>query len=125
MRTNTNKYFLKMKFLYENLFYQFCTTDRLSKFVAQQKVFEETKNIFGDIAEFGVFKGNSLSRLIIFREIFAKKKYVYAFDQFGEFKVPKLIFGNDKKKTKSFFKRSWKEISFIKFFKKKFNEKKT
>ena len=72
-----------MKFLYENLFYQFCTTDRLSKLIALLKVFETTKDVNGDIVEFGVFKGNSLSRLIIFREIFSRKKYVYAFDQFG------------------------------------------
>lgn len=124
MHINTNKYFLKMKFLYENLFYQFCTTDRLSKFVAQLKVFEETKNIFGDIAEFGVFKGNSLSRLIIFREIFARKKYVYAFDQFGEFKVPKLIFGNDKKKLKVFLKEAGKKSVTLNFLRKSLMKRK-
>ena len=69
-----NKYLLKMKFIYENLYYRFCTTDRLSKLIAQLKIFEETKAVNGDIIEFGVFKGNSLSRLIIFREIFSKKK---------------------------------------------------
>lgn len=98
--------FLKIKFHYENLFYQSCTTDRLSKLIAQLKIFEETKNIYGDIAEFGVFKGNSLSRLIIFREIFTRKKYIYAFDQFGEFKVPKSILENDKKKLKFFLKEA-------------------
>ena len=76
MNTNTNKYFLKMKFLYENLFYQFCTTDRLSKLIAQLKVFEIIKDVNGDIVEFGVFKGNSLSRLIIFREIFSRKNHL-------------------------------------------------
>jgi hypothetical protein len=118
MHTNKNKYFFKMKFFYENLFYQFCTTDRLSKFIAQLKVFEETKDIFGDIAEFGVFKGNSLTRLIIFREIFARKKYVYAFDQFAEFKVPKLILGKDKKKLKIFLKEAGKKSVTLSYLKK-------
>lgn len=74
-----NSQFTKMKFFYENLFYQFCTTDRLSKLIAQLKIFELTKDVKGDIAEFGVFKGNSLTRLIIFREIFAKKKKHFCF----------------------------------------------
>lgn len=108
MDTNINKYFLKMKFFYENLFYQFCTTERLSKLIAQLKVFETTKDISGDVVEFGVFKGNSLSRLIIFREIFSRKKYVYAFDQFGEFKVPKTILQGDKKKLRLFLKEAGK-----------------
>jgi hypothetical protein len=117
MHTNTNKYFLKMKFLYENLFYQFCTTDRLSKLIAQLKVFETTKNIKGDIVEFGVFKGNSLSRLIIFNEIFSRKKYVYAFDQFGEFKVPKVILQGDKKKLRLFLKEAGKKSVSLNFLK--------
>jgi hypothetical protein len=117
MNTNTNKYFLKMKFLYENLFYQFCTTDRLSKLIAQLKVFEIIKDVNGDIVEFGVFKGNSLSRLIIFREIFSRKKYVYAFDQFGEFKVPKSILHDDKKKLRLFLKEAGKKSVSLNFFK--------
>ena len=89
MHTNTNKHFLKMKFLYENLFYQFCTTDRLSKLIAQLKVFETTKNIKGDIVEFGVFKGNSLSRLIIFNEIFQKKNMFMPSISLANLKFPK------------------------------------
>ena len=117
MHTNKNKYFLKMKFLYENLFYQFCTVDRLSKLIAQLKIFETTKNISGDIVEFGVFKGNSLSRLIIFKEIFCRKKYVYAFDQFGEFKVPKVILRGDKKKLRLFLKEAGKKSVPLNFLK--------
>ena len=117
MNTNTNKYFLKMKFLYENLFYQSCTTDRLSKLIAQLKIFEIIKDVNGDIVEFGVFKGNSLSRLIIFRDIFSRKKYVYAFDQFGEFKVPKSILHVDKKKLRLFLKEAGKKSVSLNFFK--------
>lgn len=99
----------KKKFYYENLFYQYCTTDRLSKLIYQLKIFEQTQNVKGDIAEFGVFKGNSLIRLIIFREIFTKKKNIYAFDSFSEFKIPKSIIQNDKKKLRQFLKEAGKK----------------
>ena len=87
----------KTKFFYENLFYQFCTTDRLSKLLAQFKIFEQVCKIPGDIIEFGVFKGNSLIRLIIFREILSRTKNIYALDKFGEFKIPRLILDAGKK----------------------------
>jgi hypothetical protein len=124
MYKNKNKYFLKMKFIYENLYYQSCTTDRLSKLIAQLKIFEDTKAVYGDIIEFGVFKGNSLSRLIIFKEIFSKKKKIYAFDQFGEFKVPKLILREDKKKLKIFLKESGKQSVSLKYLKKNLIQRK-
>ena len=108
----------KTKFFYENLFYQYCTTDRLAKLLAQFKVFEQVCKISGDIIEFGVFKGNSLSRLIIFREILSKAKNIYALDEFGEFKIPRLILNSDKKKLKLFLKEAGKKSISIKFLKK-------
>ena len=108
----------KTKFFYENLFYQFCTTDRLSKLLAQFKIFEQVCKIPGDIIEFGVFKGNSLIRLIIFREILSRTKNIYALDKFGEFKIPRLILDSDKKKLKLFLKDAGKKSISLKFLKK-------
>jgi hypothetical protein len=119
-----NNQFTKMKFFYENLFYQFCTTDRLSKLVAQLKIFELTKDVKGDIAEFGVFKGNSLTRLIIFREIFAKKKNIFAFDLFDEFKAPKNISRGDKRKLNLFLKEAGKQSVSYNFLKKNLIQRK-
>lgn len=78
-------------FYYENLFYLTCFSNRLSKLIAQFIVFEKSKISRGSCAEFGVFKGSSLFRFLIFREILKDNRSFYAFDSFGKFKVPKKI----------------------------------
>ena len=63
-----------------------------------------TKNTPGEIVECGVFKGASLSRFAIFREIFGEStsKKIIGFDTFDEF--PKTSFIPDKKMRNKFIR---------------------
>ena len=75
----------------ENLFYLKSNLSRILKIVCHYEIFKITKNVKGDILEFGVFKGNSLIRLISFRNLFKlKRKKVYGFDVFGSFPKQKI-----------------------------------
>ena len=96
----------KNSFYYENLFYLTCSTNRLSKIIAQFVAFEKSKISKGSYAEFGVFKGSSLFRFLIFREILKDNRFFYGFDSFGKFKVPKNIDSDDFKELKLFFKEA-------------------
>ena len=73
----------------ENKFFYNLTHQRASKIYAQCDIFLRTLKIKGDIAEFGVFKGNSLNRFILLRDFYAKKKIIYAFDTFKIIKTHK------------------------------------
>ncbi|MFT6777539.1 MAG: hypothetical protein ACI9J4_000118 [Paraglaciecola sp.] len=89
-------YDIEKSFDFENGFYLSCNSQRISKFIAHYELFKKTLNLAGDIAEFGVFKGASLSRFALLRELFcvpASKKIV-GFDVFGEF--PETEFTADK-----------------------------
>lgn len=96
----------KNSFYYENLFYLTCSTNRLSKLVAQFIVFEKSKSAKGTYAEFGVFKGSSLFRFLIFREMLKDKRLFYAFDSFGKFRIPKNIDKDELNELKLFFKEA-------------------
>ncbi len=73
----------------ENRFFQNLDHFRASKIFFQLDLFKETIKIKGDICEFGVFKGNSLNRLIIFRDFYSNKKKIFAFDTFKLIKLKK------------------------------------
>ena len=47
---------------------------RGSKIFFQIELFKSTVKVKGDVCEFGVFKGNSLNRLILLRTFTQKKK---------------------------------------------------
>ena len=80
----------------ENNFYQLAPFSRLEKFITQLELFKKSIEVKGDIIEFGVYKGNSLIRLISFNKIFNKrKKKIYGFDVFDKFP-----FGSNKKDKK-------------------------
>lgn len=80
----------------ENNFYQLAPFSRLEKFITQLELFKKSIEVKGDIIEFGVYKGNSLIRLISFNKIFNKrKKKIYGFDVFNKFP-----FGSNKKDEK-------------------------
>lgn len=75
---------------YENQFYLTCDPKRIGKLIAQYHLFAKTRNVPGDIIEFGVFKGASLARLACFLELFHKQasnttKVIHAFDTFDHF----------------------------------------
>ena len=87
----------------ENYFYKLAPFTRFEKFVTQLELFKKSIKVKGDIIEFGVYKGNSLIRLITFNKIYNKtKKKVFAFDVFSKFPVGNLKI--DKKQRKNFVK---------------------
>jgi len=69
-------------FDYENNFYLSCDMTRISKILAHYELFKKVIDIGGEIIECGVFKGASLARFAMFREIFANpfSKKIIAFD---------------------------------------------
>jgi hypothetical protein len=80
-------YDIDKSFDYENGFYLSCNSQRISKFIAYYELFKKTLNLAGDIVEFDVFKGVSLSRFALLRELFCvpASKKIIGFDVFGEF----------------------------------------
>ena len=84
-------------FEYENNFYLSCDINRISKILAHYELFKMVNDVPGAIVECGVFKGASLSRFAMFREIFNNpfSKKILGFDIFGKF--PETTFVNDKK----------------------------
>ena len=104
---------MKDGFEYENNFYFTCKNDRISKLLIQYELFSRTEKIPGEIIECGVFKGISLIRFCIFRDLFQKKsKKIIGFDTFGEF--PSAKFSKDVKLRKKFLEQSGNESISIK-----------
>ncbi len=75
------------KWDYENGFYLTSHPTRIAKILAHQKLYEQIINLPGEVLEFGVFKGASLTRLATFREVFESpySRKIIGFDMFGEF----------------------------------------
>ena len=90
------------KWEYENGFYLTVGADRLSKFVAHLELYRMAEGTPGDIAEFGVYKGASLSRWAIFRSMFSNEfaKKIFGFDVFGAF--PHTNYEDDVKRRAEF-----------------------
>jgi len=84
-------------FDYENNFYLSCDITRISKIIAQYEIYKMVKDIPGTIVECGVFKGVSLARFAMFREILGNpfNKKIIAFDTFDKF--PETSFVQDQK----------------------------
>lgn len=95
---------MKYNFEIENLFFNHLNTSRASKIFFQFEIFLKTLKINGAIYEFGVFKGNSLTRLILMRNLLCIKKKIYAFDTFKKIHVKKNDI--DYKKYKDFIIQS-------------------
>ncbi len=93
-------------FDYENNFYLSCDMTRISKILAHYELFNKVIDIGGEIVECGVFKGASLARFAMFREIFTNpfSKKIIAFDVFGKF--PQTKFKDDVKVRKNFVKEA-------------------
>jgi len=87
-------------FEYENNFYLSCYPNRIHKIIAQYELFKNTINIDGEIVECGVFKGSSLIRFGIFREIFKINKKIIGFDTFDKFH--ETAYDDDKKIRQNF-----------------------
>lgn len=89
-------------FEYENNFYLSCSPTRISKILAQYELYKMVKDVPGAIVECGVFKGASLLRFAMFRDLFSNpfSKRIIGFDTFGEF--PETEFEQDKTLRKKF-----------------------
>ncbi len=90
-------------FDYENGFYLSCASSRIGKSLAHYELFKMALRVPGVIVECGVFKGASLSRFAMFRDLLCSprdKRRMVAFDTFGKF--PETNFRNDKKLRKHF-----------------------
>jgi len=99
----------KKSFDYENNFYLSCDSTRIGRLLAHYELFKMVSNIPGAIVECGVFKGASLARFAMFRELIENthSKKIIAFDTFGKF--PKTKFSQDENELKLFFKEAGKE----------------
>ena len=89
-------------FEYENNFYLSCDITRISKILSHYEIYKMIKEVPGEIVECGVFKGASLLRFAMFREIFGNpfSKKIIGFDTFGKF--PETNFQDDKKARSKF-----------------------
>jgi hypothetical protein len=99
----------KKSFEYENNFYLTCDSPRIGKFLAHYELYNTAKNYTGEIVECGVFKGASLSRFAMFRELFENQntRKIIGFDIFGKF--PKTGFKADMKRREQFIVDAGKE----------------
>ena len=61
----------------ETQFNLFMNKERLSKFLIHYELFKKINKINGSIVECGVFKGTSLSRFAMMRELFFKQNKRY------------------------------------------------
>jgi hypothetical protein len=80
---------------YENNFYLSCDATRMSKLLAHYELLRSVAGLPGAIVECGVFKGASLARFAMFRDLFgnAYTKQIIGFDAFGAF--PETTFEAD------------------------------
>jgi hypothetical protein len=85
---------MKNNWINENNFIWNSDVSRLKKFIHQYEIFKITKNLSGSVVECGVFKGNSLIRLLTYNSIFddkiSHKKKFFGFDTFSKFPESKI-----------------------------------
>lgn len=96
-------------FEYENNFYLSCDTSRMAKIISHYEFFKMTMDVPGAIVECGVFKGASLARFAMFRDLLMNShaKKIIGFDAFGKF--PETKHQADKKFRTRFIKTSGTE----------------
>lgn len=99
----------KKSFEYENNFYLSCNSSRIGKTLAHYELFKIANNLPGAIVECGVFKGASLCRFSMFRDLFGNSfsKKIIGFDVFGKF--PSTKYKLDIKHRKRFIETSGNE----------------
>lgn len=99
----------KKSFEYENNFYLSCDSSRIGKTLAHYELFKIANNLPGAIVECGVFKGASLCRFSMLRELFGNSlsKKIIGFDAFGKF--PSTKYQHDIKHRKRFIDTSGEE----------------
>jgi hypothetical protein len=93
-------------FDYENNFYLSCHKNRISKIITHYELFKRTIDLPGSIVEFGVFKGSSLMRLVMFRDLLTNShsRKIIAFDTFDQY--PKNLHEYDKGHVRDFIDKA-------------------
>jgi len=96
-------------FDYENDFYLSCQPTRIGKLLAHYELYKQVENLPGAIVECGVFKGTSLARFAMFRDLMgsAYAKRIIGFDMFGPF--PETNFAADIEPRKKFVEAAGEE----------------
>lgn len=91
------------KWDFENGFYLTCESSRIGKLLNHLEIYKKIIGLPGDILEFGVYKGQSMVRLLTFRNLFESEfsKKVIGFDIFGKF-PDELQLDSDKEFVESF-----------------------
>ena len=94
---------------YENNFYLSCDITRISKILAHYELFKMVNDLPGAIVECGIFKGASLARFAMFRDIYGNphSKKIIGFDIFGRF--PETNYEDDKILRERFMKGAGEE----------------
>ncbi|MEP1094455.1 MAG: TylF/MycF/NovP-related O-methyltransferase [Cyclobacteriaceae bacterium] len=84
-------------FEHENNFYLTAQSKRMARLLAHYELYKMTTHLPGDIFEFGVFRGASFLRFIMFHQLFEveNSRRIIGFDTFGDF--PSTNFEDDKK----------------------------
>ncbi len=102
---------IAQKWDYENGFYLTCETNRIGKLLNQLEIYKEILSLPGEILEFGVYKGNSLVRLLTFRNLLENdySRKIIGFDVFGKF--PEVNSEEDKRFVDRFEKAGGYGIS--------------
>lgn len=82
-----NVYDENKKMDYENGFYLTSDVSRLGNIISHYELYKMITDIPGDVVEFGVFKGGSLTQFATFRELLENEnsRKIIGFDVFGEF----------------------------------------
>ncbi len=85
----------KKAFEYENNFYLSCNVSRVGKAIAHYELYKMVSTLPGGIVECGVFKGVSLTRFAMFRELLESpySRAIIGFDTFDTF--PETAFEDD------------------------------
>jgi len=92
-----------------NSFHLTCNTRQMNRILTHFELYKMARDTPGEIVECGVFKGASLIRFAMFREIFgeASSKRLVGFDTFGEFPLPE--FEPDKERREAFVEEAGSE----------------
>ena len=78
---------ISKKWDFENGFYLTCEKSRIGKFLNHLEIYKQIIHLPGDVLEFGVYKGASISRLLAFRDLLENEssRKIIGFDIFGKF----------------------------------------
>ena len=113
----------KKMYEYETNFHLTMNSERLAKLICHYETFKSANKVSGEIVECGVFKGTSLARFALFRDLLGSKNTskIIAFDVFSDV-FPDTQYKEDKKIRKDWIKKagssSISKKQMIKVFKK-------